>query len=171
MVAILGKPSATKEKVLSNLATARAKEPHSRFAGEMFKPLWDMGCFYGIDSVLMIAQSMHETDSGHYSGKVPALYFNTAGIKVRDLTPFPDSEVALAHSQYASFYGGAEAHAQHLCAYAANPIPKTRYLVDPRWVWVWGKHSIIHVEELGGKWAPSAEYGNLLVSLMRRLSN
>lgn len=170
MTAIMGKPSCPKEKVLSNLATARAKQPHARFPSEMFEPLWRMGCFYGLDSVVMIAQSMHETDSGHFSGKVPHTYFNTSGIKVRDLTPFPDSEVPLAHSQYASWYGGAEAQAQHLLAYCGKLIPDTRYLVDPRAIWVRGKHAITQVEELGTRWAPSAEYGNMIVSLMQRLS-
>lgn len=145
--------------------------PHPRFLSEMLEPLWYTAVYHDIDPLVMVAQSIKETYAGRFTGNVPPTYFNTCGIKVRDLTPFGgNSEVPLAHSQYASWHGGAEAHAQHLFAYMGMALPPGRYLVDPRWVWVYGKHKITQVEELGGKWAPSPTYGNEIVSIMNVLS-
>lgn len=169
MTAIIGvRTNTDRDWAAANLAFY---SPHRRFLDEMFEPLWSTAVTYGIDPIVMVAQSLKETGAGKYTGNVPPTYFNTAGIKVRDLTPFgANSEVPLAHSQYASFYGGAEAQAQHLYAYMNRYLPTGRYLVDPRWVWVKGKHNVTQVEELGTRWAPNPNYGVEIVGIMNTLT-
>ena len=171
MTAIIGTRTATaRDRTAYNLA---ALNPHDRFINEMFDPLWTMATLYDIDPLVMVAQSFKETGGGKFMGNVPPTYFNTAGIKIRDISPvvFPNgSETPLAHSQYGSWYGGAESQAQHLYAYMGKLLPPGYYLVDPRWVWVFGKYSLTQVEELGGRWAPSPTYGNEIVVLMNKFA-
>ena len=59
------------------------------------------------------------------------------------------------------------AQVQHLRAYAGWPVDGL--IVDPRYVWVIGKHRCETFQELGGKWAPSATYGTELVAIANRL--
>ena len=58
--------------------------------------------------------------------------------------------------------------AQHVRAYAGCPITG-ELIVDPRYVWVIGKHTLTEWSQLGGKWAPSTTYGTEIEQLMQKL--
>lgn len=150
-------------------ANAAYAHPHPRFVDEILPALWWAAGYYGVDPVVMAAQSAHETGWGHYPGLVPPYFHNTCGLKVRDLTPFPNSEVTEAHASFPDWPLGARAHAQHLLAYCQVAVPDSE-LVDPRYVWVYGKKpAITTVEELGGKWAPSTTYGTRIAETVAKL--
>jgi hypothetical protein len=174
MTLILSEATADGSRVAHNLAQMR---PHSRFVDEMAEVLWETAELYGINPVGMIAQAGKETGWGHYTGKVPATFFNTCGLKIRDpKLAGADQDATMAHAQFASWEAGAHAHAQHLCAYlqmtwesypGKTPMP----LLDPRWVWVYGKRAAISDwEQLSGAWAPSPTYGQEIVGIMDKLS-
>lgn len=170
MTAIMGvRSNSVKDKVAIHLAASSA---HPRFLADMFDPLWRMARIYGIDQLYFVAQSYKETGGGKFTGNVPTTYFNTCGLKVRDtsLVTFPNgSEVPLAHCQSASWFEGAEKQAQHLYAYMGKELPLGRYLCDPRWLWVYGKHTATQWEDLTGKWAvPGIGYGESIVEIGNR---
>lgn len=166
---IFGLPSASLDRVNSNL---RSLVTHTRFINEMVPALWNAAENHGIDSVVMVAQAMKETGSGNYAGKVPATFFNTCGLKIRDPSlAGADQDATMAHAQFASWWLGANAHAQHLIAYGQYNLPDGEPLFDPRWVWVRkaGAIQVLTVEALGGKWAPSLTYGTEIVAICNKL--
>lgn len=164
---IIGPPSADRETVRSNLSTMSL---HARFLGEMFLPLWEAALAYDIDPVGVIAQSYKETGGGVFGGKVKPEFYNTCGLKIRHQPLFPgltDGDNPLAHQMFPSWSVGAVAHVQHLRAYAGWPVADL--VVDPRYVFVIGKHIVESFAELGGKWAPSPSYGTELETIARQL--
>jgi N-acetylmuramoyl-L-alanine amidase len=93
------------------------------------------------------------------------------GIKIRNPDLFPgvtDDDRPLAHQMFANWEAGAAAQAQHVRAYAGCPVTG-ELIVDPRYVWVIGKHTLIEWSQLGGKWAPSPTYGTEIEQLMQKL--
>jgi hypothetical protein len=165
---IIGPPTATADKVLSNLILMGAAP---LFTNSMLIPLWDAALEYAVDPVGVVAQSYKETAGGKFGGAVTAQFYNTAGIKVRHVGKFPgmdDGDRPLAHAQFASWHIGARAHVQHLRAYAACPVNDAE-VVDPRYWLVIGRHNVVNFEDLGGKWAPSLTYGTELVAIAKRL--
>ncbi len=161
-------PSAPEAHVLGRLA---ALTPAPRFTQEMFPALWQAGLHYGIDPVGLVAQSYKETGAGKFSGQVSARFYNTAGIKIRHLDLFPgvtDGDRPLAHQMFPNWPVGAAAQAQHVRAYAGQPVTG-ELIVDPRYVLVIGRHALTHWAELGGRWAPSPSYGTEIEKLMQQL--
>lgn len=145
---------------------------------DMFEAGWQAAHAHNIDPVGFIAQMGHETGWGTFQGNVPATFFNPAGLKVRDpkflgSTKLADgatdlADTSLAHAQFASWQTGCRAQAQHLLAYCGRPINSMEELVAPRRVWI--KEPFVTTwEELGGRWAPSLEYGNRIVTVAQRL--
>ena len=120
----------------------------------------------------MVAQSFKETGGGAFSGRVPAWFRNTAGIKVADVPEMmkilgtTDEDHPLVHSQFANWDVGALAQVQHIRAYAGWPV--VGMVVDPRYRLVSG-HRCEDWADLGGKWAPSAAYGLEIQALMQDL--
>jgi N-acetylmuramoyl-L-alanine amidase len=114
---------------------------------------------------------MKETGNGSYSGQVKPQFYNTCGLKVRHLGLYPevDGDRPLAHQMFPNWRVGAIAHVQHLMAYAGVAVLHEPIL-DPRYDWVIGKHSVVHFAHLGGKWAPSLSYGQELERIMSTLS-
>jgi N-acetylmuramoyl-L-alanine amidase len=167
-VRIIGPPSAEMDLVQRNALALSGTHP--RFVEEMLTPLWDAASDYMIDPVGVVAQAYKETAGGNYTGKVKAEFYNTCGLKIRHLGMLPeaDGDQPLAHQIFPSWEVGAEAHVQHLRAYAGWPID-LELVVDPRYQLVVGKNACATFEELSGKWAPSATYGQELVTLARRL--
>lgn len=159
---IFGPPTVSFERIRDNLSK-RTPTP-ARFILEMLRPLWISAVTHNIDPVVMIAQAAHETAYGEYTGKVPHWFYNTCGLKIRNITQFSEAsgDQPLAHAQFASWEAGTTAHAQHLLAYGGRALNPGEALLDPRWVWVAGKHKVTQVEELSGKWAPAANYGILV---------
>ena len=165
---MIGPPSATRTHVVGTLA---GLAPTALFVNDMFPALWDAGLQYCVDPVGMVAQSYKETGGGAFSGKVKPLFFNTAGIKIRNPDLFPgvtDDDRPLAHQMFANWQVGAAAQAQHVRAYAGCPVTG-ELIVDPRYVWVIGKHTLTEWSQLGGKWAPSPTYGTEIEQLIQKL--
>lgn len=164
---IIGPPSAT-------IDTVRAKIPataHARFAVEMLPELWAAGLRYYVDSVGLVAQAFKETGGGNFGGNVPPGFFNPCGLKIRTpgILPGTDADNPLAHSMFASWAVGCRAHAQHVRAYTGWAVQGL--IVDPRYVWVIGRHTATSWSELGGKWAPSSTYGVELEAIMTTLGS
>lgn len=168
---IIGPPTATWETVRTMLLRQPSIAP--LFVNEIAPALWDAGLENVVDPLGMVAQSAKETDWGRFPGKVKAGFYNTAGIKVRNQGLYPESagDLPLAHAQFASWWIGARAHAQHLRAYAGCAVPE-RDVVDPRYWLVFGKHRLGSFMDLGGpgRWAPSPSYGTELVQIARKLT-
>lgn len=165
---IIGPASASRETVLSRIAIT--PNVHTRFINDMFPSIWAAGLMYGIDPVGMVAQSAKETGWGRFTGNVKPEFFNTAGIKIRYQTLFPgvtDGDRPLAHAMFPNWEVGAVAHAQHLRAYTGWPVDDL--IVDPRYVYVNPTLKLENFEDLGGRWAPSTQYGVELVALARTL--
>jgi len=145
---------------------------HPRFIDLMFPALWKAATKYGIDGVGMVAQAGKETAWGNFLGKVKPEFYNTAGIKVRHVGLYPgidDGDNPLAHSRFASWDNGAEAHAQHLRVYTGVKIGPETLIVDPRYWLVSATSQVTDWVGLSGKWAPAASYGPSLEEIMRTL--
>lgn len=149
------------------------------FRSAMVPALWSAAVRYGLDPVGVIAQSHKETGGGTFLGKVKPTFYNTCGLKIRHqgILGTPDDptvgEQPLAHAMFPNWQVGAEAHAQHLRAYAGYPVEEEdpeRLIVDPRYPLVVGKHRCESFEDLSGKWAiPGKTYGEEIVTTARKL--
>lgn len=143
------------------------------FMNEMFPMLWNVSVVYGIDPVGVIAQAWKETGGGSFQGKAKPWFFNTCGLKVRHdkdvmaLLGTQDSDHPLVHQIFPNWRLGAEAHVQHLAAYAGMRVGTP--IIDPRYDYVAGKHWCVHFSDLGGKWAPAADYGIQVEETAKRL--
>lgn len=165
---IMGPPSASLEVIQRKLGEQGAPE---RFAVVIVPALYKEALRYGIDPVVMVAQSAKETNWGRFTGNVKDWFFNTAGIKVSPMEQamvpgVTDKDNPLAHQRFASWTMGARGHAQHLRAYCGAPVP-SEDVVHPRYFVVMSR--IKTVEALSGKWAPSPTYGAEIVQIARNL--
>jgi hypothetical protein len=155
--------------VQANLLRLEAKQ---LFVDFIAPAVWRAAESLTVDPVGAVAQSYKETGAGTFGGKVKPQFYNTAGIKVRDvalvkqLTGDPSDDQPLAHQMFPNWEAGALAQAQHLRAYAGWPV--AGLIVDPRYTFVVG-HTCQTFQELGGKWAPSPTYGVELVEIAGRL--
>lgn len=166
---ILGPPSSSYDIVATN---AIRKGAHTRFTREMLPALWKASRRHSVDAVGVVAQAFKETGGGHFTRLVPPTFYNTAGLKLRhpNANIGTAGEVTLAHSQFVSWDHGAEAHVQHLLAYAGVLDLEGYLIVDPRWPFVVGKYRAETFEELSGKWAsPGSTYGQEVVALAQEL--
>lgn len=152
--AATGTPIAGPAKIHYEDAQAWAKD---RKAAQDFVDLapvyWAEAARRGIQPEVAYAQSAKETAFGRFGGTVPRSHNNWCGLKTRDGGANNDPD---AHARFVDDRTGVIAHIQHLCAYAGVALDED--IVDPRYVWV-AQGSAKTVEELGGKWAPSPEYG------------
>jgi N-acetylmuramoyl-L-alanine amidase len=170
-VRLIGPPTAAATDVLARLSDPSLFRD-TRFLAEMFWPLWNAAVTHIIDPVGVVAQSYHETGGGSFTGRVPAWFHNTCGLKVADLPAqqaligTTDADHPLCHAQFATWDAGATAHVQHLRAYAGWPV--SGRILDPRYALVTGKQCETF-EQLGGNWAPAADYGTQIVALANRL--
>lgn len=170
---IIDHPSEDKAAVFARLREG-AVSVHTRFLAEMFEPLWTAAVRYAVDPVGVVAQSVKETGGGYFPRKVQPWFHNTCGLRVRyidnvvSLLGTDDREHPLTHQMFGSWEEGALAQVQHLRAYAGCPVPDDE-VVDPRYRYVVGKHTLVDFEELGGNWAGSATYGVEVVEIARRL--
>lgn len=169
---ILGPESSPYQNVFENLASVGA---NALFVDLMFPSLWSAALKYGIDPVGMVAQSGKETAWGGFTGNVNKVFFNTCGLKntdpQRSLYPgITDKDNPLSHAMFSGWPEGAEAQAQHLRAYTGWKV-LDQLIVDPRyelalkttttWCETWA--------DLGGNWAPAADYGQKVEEIMVRL--
>lgn len=168
MTPIMSAPSAPFEVIRANVP-----ESASPWFRRAMVALWDTGIMTGIDPVVLIAQCAHETAWGNFGGAVTPDMGNTCGLKVRNATGDRKEDHASFPMDDGGYpYVGAIAHAHHLRLYAGFPID-LEGTPDPRAVWIregtpaFG--SARTVEALGGKWAPSATYGNAVAGQVARL--
>ena len=77
---------------------------------------------------------------------------------------------ASAHKRFATWEDGISAHLDHLALYAgANGYPKSNTM-DPRhFAYLFG--TCKYVEDLGGRWAPSNDYGRKLLNYVNEIRN
>lgn len=170
---IIGPPSVSYNTVRNNLT----KSGWDFFVSNILDPLWGTALGYVIDPVGVVAQSLHETGNGKFPGNVKPWFFNTAGIKVYNTTAVKlllnttNDDHPLLHAQFANWEVGAEAHVQHLRAYAGWAVTDDAAIVDPRYVHLVDK-KLTHFHELGGtgSWAPKAEYGGRVEAKMKEIS-
>ena len=179
---IIGPPSTKYRKILLTLgAWRRSGRVSDLFVDEMFHELWLTSERYHIDPVGVVAQSIKETGGGKFSGRVPPLFYNTCGLKIRHLGvlgPSTDGDFALAHQMFPNWAVGALAHVQHVCAYAGwMPNEIDLPIVDPRYELVvtangtTGRKPMEDWSELGGRWAPSPTYGSEIETIMKDLQD
>lgn len=172
---IMGPPSEQLE-VVQRILRDSGKST-ALFTEVMVPALYKEALRYGIDPVVMIAQSAKETNYGRFTGNVKDWFCNTAGIKVhpqeqallkqlKDAAGINNPDHSLDHQRFGSWTMGARGHAQHLRAYCGAPVP-TEDVVHPRY-WIINRR-IKTVAELSGSWAPSPTYGTEIVSLARSL--
>ncbi len=133
---------------------ARSTGAHQRYV-DVAPLYWSIAPRYGVPPEGPYGQAAKETNRGHYTGVVPWEYHNWCGLKT---TAGGSNSDARAHMRFGSDADGVLAHVQHWARYggATAPAPGDA-LLDTRWQAVaW---TIATVEEMGGKWAPSASYG------------
>ncbi len=164
---ILGRPTVGLDTIKKNLPQF---DPHPRFEAEMLLPLWIKANEYGIDPVVMIAQSILETDEGKFTGVIGPERHNTCGLKNRVGGADDDPD---AHEVSFDWYEGAEKHAQHLLAYCQVDLPSGKQLIDPRWRYVRNNPvympGAVDVVELN-KWSTSINNGPRILAIALKLS-
>lgn len=160
---LVGSPEATLEQAK---LWAREREAHQRFI-DIADLYWEYGRKTGFRPEVLYAQAAHETNFGKYTGQVPPEYNNWAGIKKAGATGDEPED----HEEFATPEEGVRAHFNHMSAYVGlRPIgePHDRYQVVLKQTWA---GAVIHVEDLSGKWAPSAEYHVSVLNLLEQIYN
>lgn len=132
-------------------------------ASELFVGLadiyWEYGGLYGIRPEVMYAQAAYETARGNFGNAVTADMNNFAGIKKYGAITMERDD----HDSFPTPSEGVRAHYNHMCAYVGlAPIGEThgRYASVVRMAWA---GTVKDVSELGGKWCPDPEYGNVII--------
>ena len=135
-------------------AWAKQKDAHERFIN-IAELYWKYGEETGIRPEVLYAQAAKETNYGKYTGNVVPEQNNWAGIKTKDASGDRSED----HESFDTPEDGVRAHFNHMAAYlGSTPSGKThdRYSVVMTAAWA---GTIEFVEELGGHWAPAANYG------------
>lgn len=158
---ITGSPQAT---VAQAQAWAAKMGAHQRFLD--IAPLyWHYGQLTGIRPEVLYVQSAKETAYGRYGGAVTPDQNNWCGVKTVNATGDRRED----HQSFATPDDGVRAHFNHMCAYIGlKPVgtPHPRYYVVQDLSWA---GTVRDVEALGGKWAPSASYGQDIVKMLAGL--
>lgn len=118
------------------------------------------GLLTGIRADILYCQSAKETNFGRYTGIVSEDMNNFAGIKIKN----PVGDRKKDHEAFPTIDDGIRAHFNHISAYVGkNPIgkPHDRYYIVKNLDWA---GSIKYVEDLGGKWASSLNYGRDIIN-------
>jgi len=153
---IIGKPQASVKQAKK---WAQDRGAHQRFI-DIAETYWQIGQQIGIRPEVAYAQSAKETAFGRYGGVVSPEANNWAGIKIREGGPCSDPA---AHESFPTPRAGVRAHFNHLAAYTGlEPIgePHGRYYLVMSLEWA---GTVKYVEDMGGRWAPSPEYGQSVV--------
>ncbi|MDR1101755.1 MAG: glucosaminidase domain-containing protein [Clostridiales bacterium] len=121
---------------------------------------WRVGELMGIRADVLYAQAAKETAFGNYTGIVTADMNNWAGIKTVNAT----GDTREDHQFFNNAETGVQAHFNHMAAYVGiAPLgdvhPRYYSVMTTAW-----SGTIEFVEQLGGKWAPSGEYGESVVN-------
>jgi hypothetical protein len=147
-------------------AWATGNNAHQRFV-DVATFYWEYGRLTGINPEVLYAQAAYETGFGHFGGLVPADYNNWGGIK----TAVASGNNPEDYEQFAAPEEGVRAHFNHISAYiGVSPVgePHGRYYVIAKMPWA---GTVKTLEELSGKWAPSAAYHERIVAMVNALRN
>ncbi|MEJ8547211.1 N-acetylmuramoyl-L-alanine amidase [Brevibacillus borstelensis] len=124
---------------------------------------WRVGTELGIRPEVGYAQAAKETGFGRFGGVLSRDFHNWCGLKT---TQGGSNTDPAAHARFPSDELGVRAHLQHLALYAGVVVKGV--IVDPRhFPSVLGTAKT--VESLGGKWAPTADYGKAITELLAGL--
>lgn len=158
---IISEPKATLEQCQE---WAKSKKAKQTFINNL--PIYFKECAkVGINPVVAIVQYAKETGYGKFGGVLTEDFKNPCGLKVPKGGDCKDPE---AHKRFDTWEDGIKAHIDHLALYAgAEGYPKSDTL-DPRH-FNYLKGDAKTVEALGGKWCPSATYGNDLVKMLKEV--
>lgn len=152
---------------------------HARFP-DMVTASWAAAQKYELDPVGLVAQMAVETGWGTFPGKVRPEFHNPCGLKWHDAVRalYPDlmaADAPLAHAVFSNWRTGCEAHAQHVLAYTLAVLPAWQVVVDPRYADAVAEvrtrfgRGAAEWRDLGGMWAPSADYGTKLEKVRENL--
>lgn len=163
---ILSAPNATLEQMKE---WAKTKNNEKEFIG-LAEIYWRLSQKIGINPVIAFAQMAHETGFLYKiksAAGIDASYHNPCGLKV---TQGGGDYQASAHKRFATWEDGISAHLDHLALYAgAKGYPKSNTM-DPRhFTYLFG--TCKYVEDLGGRWAPSNDYGRKLLNYVNEIRN
>jgi len=135
---------------------------------ELVRAYLEVGKVAGVRADVAIAQAIHETGRFTFTGTVKPDWNNYAGIGVTG----PD-----AVQKFDTLLAGVKAHIYHLRWYDTpdhGGLPECIFPVDPRHnvFGADGRHrNNAHVlRDLGGRWAPSAEYGLRVAVILDELN-
>ncbi len=123
----------------------------------------------GVDPLVAYCQAALETNFMHFTGVVTADHHNPCGLKTT--VGGGDKEKA-AHTVFPDWDTGIRAQVEHLALYAgAEGYPlEPAQTADPRhFAYLRGKAPM--VEDLGRRWAPAANYGQLIRGLMEQANS
>lgn len=142
----------------------------SKGATETFIEIADLYFKYSsecgdVNPAIAYVQAAKETGYGNFGGVLDESYHNPCGLKTSSGGGDTDKN---AHQIFDSWDEGVQAHMDHLALYAgADGYPKDD-TYDPRhFVTIKGKAKTVN--SLGGKWAPSATYGEEVNKLYKNL--
>ncbi len=168
MIPIIAAPSLPYARLLAGAEYNDA----SVWYEQALRALWDAGCDTGVDPTVLAAQCALETNWGRFGGAVTPEFNNTCGLKTLNATgDRPEDHQRFPADPYGRPWLGALAQAHHLRLYCGFPVPSDT--PDPRARYVgpgnpnFGR--VIYVEELGGKWAPAADYGQRVARIIREV--
>lgn len=158
---IIGEVSATVEQAQS---WARSKGASEEFIG-LAPIFWQIATDAVINPVGVYAQSAKETAFGNFGGVLDRTYCNPCGMKT---TQGGGNYDPSAHQKFSNWREGITAQVDHLALYAGVlGYPKAN-TPDPRH-FDFIKGTARYWEDLGGKWAPSATYGEDIVKMMKQI--
>lgn len=165
---ILSKPTATLEQMKAFAELKAPKKELSSLADIYYLKAQALG----INPVMAFSQMCHETGFLYQvksAAGIDASYHNPCGLKI---SKGGGDFQASAHKKFDTWHDGISAHLDHLALYAGvDGFPKANTL-DPRhFAGIFGRGR--YVEDLGGtgKWAPSEEYPNKLLKIMKEIEN
>jgi hypothetical protein len=153
---ILGPAAVTAEQAQ---AWARSRGATETFV-ELAPLYWRLaGKHGGVNPAGAYAQAAKETAFGRFGGVVDESFKNPCGLKTSGGGRSSDPK---AHQCFSAWEIGVAAHLDHLALYAGAPGYPKQDTPDPRhFVSIKGK--AVAFEDLGGKWAPSPDYGTSIV--------
>lgn len=168
---IIGPATATEAVVLRGFRDQIAKRATAATVGEALATATEVVGWeythaqrYRLDPVGLVAQVALETGWLLFGGRLDGRWRNPAGIRVRDprivstFLPQADPDHPLTHAMFPSWNVGCLAHVQHVAAYCGVLDWADSPVVDPRVSYVTAPAAEVW-HDLGGRWAPAADYG------------
>lgn len=160
---IISEPTAT---ILQMQEWARGKNAHQKFI-DLAPVFYNISVQAGVNPVVTYCQSAKETGYFRFGGVLDITFNNPCGMKT---TSGGNDKDPNAHQRFKSWEEGIKAQVDHLALYAGAPGYPKSDTPDPRH-FNFIKGTAKTVEELGGKWAPSATYGTDIVKMVKEVEN